>query len=200
MASLLYSAVFSGLLPTSSESFLSIPFILGLPPACRCGQTCFRWINTPLPRPQRAVRVLSSHRCALSFQITETHEAVYPFSISAFGNFLPQSTKFQTDNLLYYLTLCNSYLPLRLILTLCIICKLACNQSLQKSHTEQDSPWEHAASSSQMNRLPACKLEATANRLGPHPQLGEPVGFTLLLDFYKFHFPPEVSKLQNYVA
>lgn len=115
--SYLHSAVFSGLSPSSLEFLLEYS-IQGLAPAHRRGQTSAGQISTHLcPRPQSTLvlKVLSSPRCALSFLITENHEAVSPIFYLCLWCYWPQSTKFQIDNSLYCPTWCNCYSAPQLI-------------------------------------------------------------------------------------
>lgn len=70
------------------------------------------------PRKALAFRSLS-HRCAWSFWVTETHEAVCPVLYLCLWCFWPQSAKFQVDNSLYCSTLCNSYSAIQLTPRLC---------------------------------------------------------------------------------
>lgn len=89
-----------------------------------------------------ALRVLSSHRCALSFQITETPEAVFPqFDTSPFGGF--GYSPFQIVNSLNFVPFCIILTLSSSLLTLapCFVSFVnsACKQSLQKNHVEQDS-------------------------------------------------------------
>lgn len=77
------------------------------------GQSNGSALISPEPPNALAPRLLSC-RCAWSFQITETHEAVCPRSVPLPWCFWPLSMKFQLGNSLCCLPLCNSYSAIQL--------------------------------------------------------------------------------------